>query len=79
MLSKKKESAEDHKAQKAIEALTKQAIKTDKSMRPLPEAVDRPGGSHVTMNTGYMVVDCSSGTVSLHTPMLVSVYNNKGK
>ena len=57
--TKKKGSAEVFKAKKSTEASVKQAAKTDKSMKPLLEAVDGPAGSQETIWTGSTVINCS--------------------
>ena len=73
---KKKESAEDFKGWKTTKAPTKQTAKT-KAVKPLSGVVDRLTRNWVKISTSCMVIDCTNGTVSSGTPMLVLVYDMK--
>ena len=68
---------EDHKARKAAEGTSKSS-KT-KAVKVLAEAGKGPSRSQVTVLTGSMVINCVDGTVSSGTPMLVPVYDTRGR
>ena len=50
-----------------------------KAVKPLPEAGNGLTGSQVTVSTGFMVINCTDGSVSSGIPMLVIAYNFTGK
>ena len=70
---KEKETAEDHKAQKDMEATIKQAAKT-KAVKPLAETGHRLTRSQVAVST---VIDCTKWSISLGILTLVPVYYSK--
>ena len=54
----------------AVESLFSPLIVTKK-----PVTGDRLTGSWVTVSTGSALINCTDGSVSLSTPILVPVYN----
>ena len=74
---KKKETVEDGKAKKVTEATMKQSAKT-KAVKPMPKAGDGLTWSQVIVSIGSTVINCTDGSVSCGTPMLVLVYDSKG-
>ena len=77
-LTKKKDQAEDHKVQEATEPSVKQAVKTGKSSSSVPEAVDGPYISHMTVSIESVLTDFNSRAAPSGAFTLVSMHNAKG-